>query len=523
MEPLTLDTLIDAYLDGDIAEAELASLQQALMADDAAKARFWEAVRLHGAMRELCLTRQGIDAMRSQMHSPTPTLRKSHSWRVQSVWYAAAAAIALAVTAWFAFLPEPRTLNPAPSPAPVAMLTDQNSAIWADQQAPATGQSLTPGTLKLASGTAQLMFTPGAVVTLYGPAELELDQTHLATLISGTLTAWVPDQAHGFTVRTPRATIVDLGTEFGLRIAPDGRGQVHVFAGKVQVTLNQTTRSPLTQILLAGQSAALHSADAHTLVDLGPTSQKQFIDWRVQQLDLVDLLAGGDGAGRASKRGLNPGTGAITANAAVAPPANLSAPVFSRVDDPVIDGVFIPDGPTQIDSTGHVFSGFPNTAGNMLNAIWTWRPGESGVSGSPDKVCPDKRGAIYMHANAGVTISLDAVRKAHPGWLPSRLKLVCGNLENVDGIDARYNHQRVSADLWVIVDGQPRFKRTDVNSRDGVFTVDIELTGSDRFLTLAASDAGNNYNYDWLAFGDPVLEMISYSGQNEDSLQNGQE
>jgi hypothetical protein len=515
MDPLTLDNLIDAYLDGDIAEAELGTLGQALMADDAAKARFWEAVRLHGAMRELCLTRQGIDAMRSQMQRVSPA-KPSSQWRLGGA-LAAAAAIALAVTAWFTFSPEPRTLSPEPSVAAVAMLTDQNSAIWADQQVPTTGQSLSPGTLKLTSGTAQLMFTRGAVVTLYGPAQLELDQTNLATLTAGTLTAWVPEQAHGFTVRTPRATVVDLGTEFGLRIAPDGRGQVHVFTGTVQVTLNEIGRSPLTQILLAGQSAALTSTSAHTLVDLGPTSQQQFIGWRTKQLDVVDLFAGGDGTGLASKRGVNPGTGALTDKTGAAPPSNRSAPVFSRVDHPIIDGAFIPDGPTPIDSNGHVFSGFPNTAGNMLNAIWTWRPGEPGfIGGSPHKVCPDRRGLIYMHANAGVSFDLDAIRKAHPGWLPSRLRLVAANLENVDGIDPR-DTQRVSADLWVIVDGEARFKRTDVNSTDGVFTVDIELTGSDRFITLAASDAGNGYNYDWLAFGDPVLEMISYTGQNENS------
>ncbi|QNN21667.1 hypothetical protein HED60_05085 [Planctomycetales bacterium ZRK34] len=524
MDHTTLDHLIDAYLDGDIAEAELESLQQMLMSDAEAKARFWEAVRLHGAMRELCLTRQGMDAMRSQMQMAMPAQRSSR-WRIGAAM-AAAAAIVLAVGVMF------YTLNGPPSgpqvvsstaPAAVAMLTDQNSAVWADRQSPATGQSLNPGRLKLTSGTAQLMFADGAVVTLYGPAELKLDQTNLATLTAGTLTAWVPEQAHGFTVQTPRATIVDLGTEFGLRIAPDGTGQVHVFDGQVRVTLNEVGHSPLTQILLAGQSAALASTQTHTLVDLGPTSQQQFVGWRTQQLDVVDLVAGGVGTTQAAKRGINPSSGQLTASTAARPTTNMSAPVFSRVDDPMIDGVFVPDGPTPIDSTGHTFSGFPNTAGNMLGAIWTWRPGQGRfVAGPVDKVCPEQRGVIYMHANAGVTIDLNAVRQAHPGWLPSRLRLVCANIENVDGIDPRDN-QRVAADLWVIVDGQARFKRTDVNSRDGVFEVDVELTGADRFLTLAATDAGNSFNYDWLAFGDPVMEMISYSGQNAASQQDQQE
>jgi hypothetical protein len=56
-----------------------------------------------------------------------------------------------------------------------------------------------------------------------------------AFLHFGSVTAFVPDEAHGFKVTSPMTSITDLGTEFGLAALPGGRAEVHVFTGIVEV------------------------------------------------------------------------------------------------------------------------------------------------------------------------------------------------------------------------------------------------------------------------------------------------
>ncbi len=52
----------------------------------------------------------------------------------------------------------------------------------------------------------------------------------------------VPPRAHGFRVDSSSVDLVDLGTEFGMQVAPDRRAEVHVFKGRVQ--LHKTNPGP---------------------------------------------------------------------------------------------------------------------------------------------------------------------------------------------------------------------------------------------------------------------------------------
>jgi ferric-dicitrate binding protein FerR (iron transport regulator) len=45
----------------------------------------------------------------------------------------------------------------------------------------------------------------------------------------------VPSHARGFKLTTPDAQVVDLGTEFGLKVSDAGKAEVHVFDGEVEV------------------------------------------------------------------------------------------------------------------------------------------------------------------------------------------------------------------------------------------------------------------------------------------------
>lgn len=131
--------------------------------------------------------------------------------------------------------PAPVVADEVPEHAVVATLTGLVDCVWADPTGAATyGEQLYAGRrLRIDSGLAQLTFESGAQLILQGPVTFELRSDMEAELDRGKLAAVVPQQAHGFSVRTPTAEIVDLGTEFGLEVDESGATDVHVFQGEV--------------------------------------------------------------------------------------------------------------------------------------------------------------------------------------------------------------------------------------------------------------------------------------------------
>ena len=65
-------------------------------------------------------------------------------------------------------------------------------------------------TLHVATGLAEIAFACGAKAILDGPVVLEIESTKTAVLHSGKLTANVPDDLEGFTIRTAVVEIVAL-------------------------------------------------------------------------------------------------------------------------------------------------------------------------------------------------------------------------------------------------------------------------------------------------------------------------
>lgn len=105
--------------------------------------------------------------------------------------------------------------------------------------------------LDLAGGLVELAMAGGARVILEGPVRIGIRDGVSVDLHRGTLTAHYdvpqpPPDSDGskpleggvdpaFVVYTPTATVTDLGTEFGVRVAEAGDSEVLVFAGLVEV------------------------------------------------------------------------------------------------------------------------------------------------------------------------------------------------------------------------------------------------------------------------------------------------
>jgi hypothetical protein len=109
--------------------------------------------------------------------------------------------------------------------------------------------------LRVASGKLQLRYSQGVDVTLHAPAAYEFISATNARMILGRMTAHVDEGGKGFTVLSPRARVVDLGTQFGIEVNSDGATDVVVFKGEVDVEfLNFAKGGSQQQRLRMGQA-----------------------------------------------------------------------------------------------------------------------------------------------------------------------------------------------------------------------------------------------------------------------------
>jgi hypothetical protein len=81
-------------------------------------------------------------------------------------------------------------------------------------------------------------------LVIEGPADWTIDGDNNATLKRGKLVATVPKQAVGFTVVTPTARLVDLGTEFGVRVSDGGSTELLVLRGAVDASQDAPSGKP---------------------------------------------------------------------------------------------------------------------------------------------------------------------------------------------------------------------------------------------------------------------------------------
>jgi hypothetical protein len=107
--------------------------------------------------------------------------------------------------------------------------------------------------VRLTRGQVRMDFACGATVTMRSPAALEIISPMRTRAVLGTLKAHVGKGAEGFTVETPRTTVVDLGTDFGVDVSRHGSTDVVVFNGAVDLHSDGIDGLSARQRLSAGE------------------------------------------------------------------------------------------------------------------------------------------------------------------------------------------------------------------------------------------------------------------------------
>ncbi|EMB18915.1 FecR domain-containing protein [Rhodopirellula europaea] len=245
---------IDRYLLGQATAEDVEVLNELLAKDEQLRKLYRLRVALEGGYREaavrdesvgralLPVTDETISAQTGR--SACPTIVDSRSMLFGFVVAASLAAVALfAITQWSHSDREtPTSGDFTASVNPIARLVASVDADWRNIE-PMPGALLEAGSFRLDAGTVELEFNQGARVTLQGPSHFELKSTDLLHVSSGNLVARIPEEAIGFTITTDETEVVDLGTEFGLRVGEDRQTEVHVIEGLVEVFERQDARA----------------------------------------------------------------------------------------------------------------------------------------------------------------------------------------------------------------------------------------------------------------------------------------
>ena len=214
-----------------------------------------------------------------------------------------------------------------------------------------------------------------------------------------------------------------------------------------------------------------------------------------QGVDLADLVGGGNGFGSGRKGiGLDARTGKMQERN-FGDLGNVKPGNYAKCSYAFIDGVFVPaEGETRISSTNLKATGLPTNGGKAWDMIRNG-PVASQFStkwGGVDYNKPG-RSMIGLHANAGITFDLSAIREA-TGIKELRFNSVAG-----------YGGRTTtpSAEFRVLLDSKlMAHKRL---GRKDAAPIDFEIPQDARFLTLISTDGGNGYSHDQISFGDPRL------------------
>lgn len=298
----SLETLIALHLDGELSAEQCKRLAFLLDESEEACEIFWRTVHLHHAAVELADQHWGqislassedsdsasshaesifpepfsIEKHQSQGHSDVSLKQLAQllgyfcnkAIRKHAVAVSAAAILAIACLVLILVM---QGGNPAAGPTPpiaaddrketlssktVAILTDQQDAVW-EQETLSTGSYLRAGQrLSLTQGSAEITTYRGAVVVIEAPAKIEMiDNDNALHLHSGKLVGLCyTAMSKGFVVKTDFADIKDIGTEFGAEVS-GSRLTTTVISGEIE--LSPLGGEPIS--LTANQTAILET------------------------------------------------------------------------------------------------------------------------------------------------------------------------------------------------------------------------------------------------------------------------
>lgn len=250
-------------------------LREVLELEEQAHLRRQEALAEQRAQEEAeaIERRKSLSVLLGQVESVPPVRHYViPRWAVYGAAAAVAAMLLMLVLPWLSPAdtpaptpaPQPIVRNVEPAPDVLAQLNDSFDLRWAaDSALPTNTGDLVAGEYHLERGCVRLEMVGGGDIIVQAPARFRIDSDQQVTLWSGRLVGHCPTLGRELIVQTPGATVVDIGTEFGVLVDQHGASQVHVFDGIVEITPSSRAANSTPQRITRGQARHIDESGEH--------------------------------------------------------------------------------------------------------------------------------------------------------------------------------------------------------------------------------------------------------------------
>jgi hypothetical protein len=286
-----LDCLIQRYMDGIASAEEVENLNQRLRSDRQARQVFIEYLDMDSAAAEISAGVQGKEAAVEDIIQINQRALFSNAIANSIIALAVAATLLVGMWFWLANPTKQSTTYPRVAARPdqktiiprEAVLIDEAYAVFARGFSP-QDKNLAPGDYHLLDGYAHIRFALGAELVLHGPAKWSIFDAMHVRFDYGKVRVIVPPSAKGFSIATPDADYVDLGTEFGLDVDPqENASDLYVFDG--QVNIEDKSSKELLEEVLEGNSKRLkdglmEAAPKIDFMDFPTPNQIGLVRWK---------------------------------------------------------------------------------------------------------------------------------------------------------------------------------------------------------------------------------------------------
>lgn len=231
------DSLLDKAISGTLSDHEAQALNRILKSDQDRLDDYIRYVDMHGSLyQEPLLAVAGkMDNMIDYETLKSETARRDNIdfWKTFAAVASIAALVALSLNLWQVI------------PGSGSQGFDQEDYLGIvtslkSEESPSdlfVGKGLQRGLFRLDAGKAQVRLDNGVELSMRGPVEFDVFGLDHITLMTGRVTANVPPQAIGFRIDTPDMEVVDLGTEFALKVDKAGESRLHVLEGEVEARM----------------------------------------------------------------------------------------------------------------------------------------------------------------------------------------------------------------------------------------------------------------------------------------------
>ena len=374
--------------------------------------------------------------------------------------------------------------------------------------------------LQMASGV-RVLIDKNTSLFLTGPNDLYLER--------GSLVAQVGPESIGFTVRTPDADFIDLGTEFGVNVDPGKISQTKVLVGKVNVQVENKDGTKTQKQLNVNEAAQV--IPGGKIESIAPNSLAFTSVYPDDRACLFNLICR-DNAYFPDGIWIDPlngelvlptkGSRSFSKTITLEDGDNKFHPIPTLQ---MIDGIFVPVPNTQtiVNSEGGRFGGIKNESGSLracftigkLFGTGNWNATEhdakllSQIAEAKSSLPDEDRTFMGIHANLGITLDLNAVRR-QTGRKAIQFFSMAKKIED----DVRKAEPTV-LDVIILADKKPIYEKRGVTLQEGEFPIRVDIPQNARFLSIITADGHDATDLipaiscDYLIFDSPAFILES--------------